>query len=254
MDLFCVLLLAESHLSQSRRLSTWRSANIRLYYHRYLVLLPKQLSFLLGKTLTLVIGGGTAGLTVASRLVESGNATVAVIEAGELHRNDSLIDLPSDYGLVMGNSSYDWEFKSVPQQYLIGQTLPLARGKLLGGSTGINYLAWVRASIKEYDAWETLGNPGWNWESLLPYFKKSEMAIPGDPKIEEFPGIPNGTSLFDPAFHGEQGYIHVSDETWYSNITANYVETMNNLGVSTNPEPVSSFMKLRYPYCAYSVG
>ena len=188
-------------------------------------------------------GGGTAGLVVASRLAEA-NATVAVIEAGQHHINDPLIDIPHNLGIAQGNPNYDWNFNSTPQAGLDGLVLPLARGKMLGGSSGLNYMAWLRASEPEYDAWEQLGNPGWNWDNLEPYFKITETVQPPNVTIDTFPGIPDGQSIFNPTLHGTSGPVQVSEAMLFSNVTPSFVESLNKLGIPTNPEPVSlSFLK-----------
>ena len=125
------------------------------------------------------------------------------------------------------------------QKYLAGQSVHLARGKVLGGSSAINYLGWLRASEAEYDAWEKLGNPGWNWASLLPYFKMSEnVTRPGE--VDRFPGLDAKSSQFEAQFQGDQGSIQVADVTFYSDVTPRYVEAFNSLGVETIPDSVST--------------
>lgn len=115
----------------------------------------------------LVIGGGTAGLAVAARLAESeASYTVGVLEAGGIVTDDEDIDIPGHYGRTLGGR-HDWHFETVPQQGLGGRALPWPRGKLLGGTSALNYMAWNRASRDDYDAWEALGNSGWGWDEFL---------------------------------------------------------------------------------------
>lgn len=113
----------------------------------------------------LVIGGGTAGLVVASRLAEA-SFTVGVLEAGGIADNDDDVDIPGHYGRTLGGR-YDWQFDTVPQRGLGGRTLPWPRGKVLGGTSALNFMTWNRASRDDYDAWKKLGNPGWGWDDLL---------------------------------------------------------------------------------------
>lgn len=116
----------------------------------------------------LIVGGGTAGLAVASRLAESdASYTVGVIEAGGVvAQGEDEIDVPGLYGRSLGGR-HDWHLTTVPQQGLKGRTLPWPRGRVLGGTSALNYMAWNRASKDDYDAWEALGNEGWGWEGLL---------------------------------------------------------------------------------------
>lgn len=114
----------------------------------------------------LVVGGGTAGLVVASRLAETGRFTVGVLEAGGHATDDEDVDIPAYYGRSLGGR-YDWQFETVPQSGLGGRKLPWPRGKVVGGTSALNFMTWVRASREDYDAWEALGNPGWGWDDLL---------------------------------------------------------------------------------------
>ena len=115
----------------------------------------------------LVIGGGTAGLALAARLAESNTSyTIGVLEAGSIVQNDPDVDIPGHYGRTLGGS-YDWKLETIPQKGLGGRTLPWPRGKVLGGTSALNYMAWNRASRDDYDAWEALGNEGWGWDGLL---------------------------------------------------------------------------------------
>lgn len=113
-----------------------------------------------------VIGGGTAGLVVAARLSENPNLTVAVIEAGPSAKGDERIDVPANIGTPIG-SELDWKVNTVPQRFSNDVVYNWPRGKVLGGSSALNFLVWDRAAKAEYDAWESLGNQGWNWNSIF---------------------------------------------------------------------------------------
>ncbi|CAE6427427.1 unnamed protein product, partial [Rhizoctonia solani] len=112
-----------------------------------------------------VVGGGTAGLTVAARLAENPDTTVGVIEAGEYRPDDPVIDTPGVAFSIPRNATYDWLFKSIPQVYSNNRVVDYPRGKLLGGTSAINIMAFDRASKPEYDAWAKLGNQGWDWDA-----------------------------------------------------------------------------------------
>lgn len=114
----------------------------------------------------LVIGGGTAGLVVASRLAQDGNFTVGVLEAGGIANGRDDVEIPGFIGRSLG-TELDWNFKTAPQARLGGKTIGWPRGKALGGSSAINFLTWMRGAREDYDAWEALGNPGWGWDNLL---------------------------------------------------------------------------------------
>ncbi|OAA52935.1 Glucose-methanol-choline oxidoreductase [Cordyceps fumosorosea ARSEF 2679] len=116
----------------------------------------------------IVIGGGTAGLAVASRLAERTHLQVGVLEAGRSVEGDDNVQVPAFYGRSLQGEN-DWCHRTAPQDGLAGRTLPWPRGKTLGGTSALNFMTWVRASRQDYDAWEELGNPGWGWDSLLEY-------------------------------------------------------------------------------------
>ena len=113
-----------------------------------------------------VIGGGTAGLVVAARLSENPALTVGIIEAGPVALDEPTINVPGRLGETLF-TKYDWQFKTTPQPGLNGRKLPWNRGKVLGGSSALNFMMWTRGSREDYDAWEELGNKGWGWDGML---------------------------------------------------------------------------------------
>ncbi|SPJ78300.1 related to alcohol oxidase [Fusarium torulosum] len=181
----------------------------------------------------IVIGGGTAGLAIAARLAEAdASYTIGVIEAGGLIQDDPDISIPGHYGRSLGGS-YDWHLETVPQQGLGNRKLPWPRGKALGGTSALNYMAWNRASKDDYDAWEALGNPGWGWEGLLPFFKRSETFHPPSERLQSQHEVSHDADTF-----GESGPIHISYPTDYSPSHQLWHRTLNALGVQTNPSHV----------------
>ena len=89
---------------------------------------------------------------------------------------EAIIQDPVYVGADIGGI-YDWRLATVPQTQLDGATRPIPQGKVLGGGSILNAMCWNRGGADDYDAWETLGNPGWNWEGLLPYFRKVSQGI-----------------------------------------------------------------------------
>ncbi|MBP1844232.1 choline dehydrogenase [Rhizobium petrolearium] len=121
----------------------------------------------------IIVGGGTAGCVLANRLSADPSVEVLMIEGGGEGRG-FYVDMPLGLAFLIGRPQYDWLYKGEPEPYLEGRRMPLPRGKMLGGSSAINGLIYVRGHAYDYNQWAQLGNRGWSWESVLPYFKRSE--------------------------------------------------------------------------------
>ena len=120
------------------------------------------------------MGGGTAGLALATRLSQYlPKDCILVIEAGPDGRNDQRIYIPGLRGSTF-NTPLDWVFPTIPQTHANGRVVTHPRGRVLGGTSAINLMVWDRASIREFDAWEELGNTGWNWENMYSAMLKVE--------------------------------------------------------------------------------
>ena len=127
----------------------------------------------------IVVGGGSAGAVIASRLSEDPNCRVALIEAGE--RPPEVSALPIAPAAMQLNPATDWMYTADPGKAglgLNGRRVPVPRGKMLGGSSGINYMMYVRGNPGDFDAWAEGGATGWSYAEVLPYFKKSEGLAP----------------------------------------------------------------------------
>ncbi|MEL6967155.1 MAG: GMC family oxidoreductase N-terminal domain-containing protein [Pseudomonadota bacterium] len=120
-----------------------------------------------------VVGAGSAGCALASRLAQSGRYSVALIEAGG-RDTYPWIHIPVGYFKTMGNPKTDWSYETQPDPGLNGRSLKWPRGRVLGGSSSINGLLYVRGQKEDYDTWRQQGNPGWGWDDVLPCFKRSE--------------------------------------------------------------------------------
>ena len=120
-----------------------------------------------------IVGAGSAGCVLANRLSEDPGTRVALIEAGGPDRNP-WIHIPAGYYRNFSNPALTWQFRSGPEPHLDGRTIPWPRGRVLGGSSAINGLLYVRGQAQDYDVWRQLGNVGWAFHDVLPYFKRAE--------------------------------------------------------------------------------
>ncbi|KAM0328651.1 hypothetical protein ACHAQA_005063 [Verticillium albo-atrum] len=122
----------------------------------------------------IIVGGGTAGTALATRLSQGlPKSKILLIEAGPAALDDLRINVPGFRGSILG-SSLDWNFTTVGQSSLDGRSIDVNRGKVLGGSSAMNYLCYDRASAPEYESWAELGNKGWGWKTMINAMTKSE--------------------------------------------------------------------------------
>jgi 4-pyridoxate dehydrogenase len=120
-----------------------------------------------------IVGAGSAGCTLANRLSQDRNTRVLVVEAGGWDRHPFL-KLPLGWGQVLLNRMYDWGYDTDPEPGLEGRRIEVARGKVVGGSSSINAMAYVRGNRGDYDRWAGRGLPEWSYQNVLPYFRKQE--------------------------------------------------------------------------------
>jgi choline dehydrogenase len=120
----------------------------------------------------IIIGAGSAGCVLANRLSENPNNKVLLLEAGGPDKKME-IHIPAGYA-KLHRSNVDWGFSTEPQKHVLDRKIYLPRGKTLGGSSSTNAMAYVRGNKEDYNDWAKLGNKGWGYDDILPYFKKSE--------------------------------------------------------------------------------
>ncbi|WP_088331971.1 choline dehydrogenase [Lacimicrobium sp. SS2-24] len=162
----------------------------------------------------IVVGGGSAGAVMAARLSEDPQCQVCLLEAGVPDRNP-LIHIPFGLALLTRFKSINWDYYTLPQTHLDQRQLYWPRGKTLGGSSSINAMCYIRGATQDYDHWAELGATGWDWQSVLPFFKKSEDQARGED-----------------AFHGIGGPLGVSDLRYLSPLSQRFIEAGQSVGLA----------------------
>ena len=170
-----------------------------------------------------IIGGGSAGCVLADKLSESGEHSVCLLEAGKADKN-WLIHLPIGIIGLLRSRSLNWQFNSHAESTLNNRKIFTPRGKTLGGSSSINAMLYVRGQQQDYDHWLSLGNEGWGFDDVLPYFKALEHQERG---ADEFHGINGPLNVADSVSKPA-----VSDDFIQSAITAGYPENNDFNGAS----------------------
>ena len=167
----------------------------------------------------IVVGAGSAGCVLANRLSADPKASVCLLEAG---RPDShpFIHVPALVGAALGTPSLAWGYWTSPQPGLGGRKLPIPRGRVIGGSSSINGMVYNRGHPKDYDDWAAMGNPGWSYREVLPYFTRSE-------NNETFPQSP---------YHGVGGELNVSDVKRRNPMTNDFLSAMGELQFRPCPD------------------
>ena len=132
----------------------------------------------------IVVGAGSAGCTLAGRLSENGRHTVLLLEAGGSDRRLS-IQVPIGYGMSFYNPRVNWMYRTEPEPALDGRQDYWPRGKVLGGSSSINAMVYIRGQPTDFEDWRSLGNPGWGWADVLPYFEKAESFTGGPLNVSD---------------------------------------------------------------------
>jgi choline dehydrogenase len=165
----------------------------------------------------IIIGAGSAGCVLANRLTADSETTVLLLEAGNPDTKPE-IQIPSECINLLG-SEVDWGYFSEPEPYLNNRKIFCPRGKVLGGSSSINVMIYIRGNPHDYDHWQELGNLGWSYQDILPYFKKSEHQQRGAD-----------------AYHGVDGELSVTDLVAPAVISQRFVETAVAMGYDNNPD------------------
>ncbi|KAF8265094.1 alcohol oxidase [Lactarius quietus] len=188
-----------------------------------------------------IVGGGTAGLVLASRLSEDANTTVLVLEAGDT--GDAVansINIPGNaYYKSLWSSPYNWNYSTISQPNTENRVLSWPRGKVLGGSSAMNGMYSVRPSQIELDAWPSLSAPGddsakskWGWQAMLAAMKKNEIFIPPSSDVKQAANIE-----YDSSSHGSNGPVYNSFPGYMVPLVGSWVPTLAALGVPESQDP-----------------
>jgi choline dehydrogenase len=166
----------------------------------------------------IVVGAGSAGCVLANRLTESGRHRVLLIEAGG-HDHHIWIHIPLGYGKLFDNAKVNWLYKTEPEPELNNRQIIQPRGKVLGGSSSINGLLYVRGQHADYDHWRQLGNAGWGFADVLPYFRRAEDQQRGADD-----------------FHGAGGPLAVSDVSEPHPLCEAFIDAAQQAGMPRNDD------------------
>src|SRR6266446_5317403 len=164
----------------------------------------------------IVTGAGSAGCVVAAGLSQSGRHRVLLLEAGDRDRYP-WIHVPMGYGRLFSNPRVNWMYESEPEPELEGRSMYQPRGKVLGGTSSINGMVYMRGNPADYDEWRQRGCTGWDWDSVLPYFKKAEDQERGPD-----------------AFHGVGGPLRVSDQPARFELAERWIAAAIEAGLPAN--------------------
>ena len=127
-----------------------------------------------------IVGAGSAGCVLANRLTEDGKSRVLLLETGGSDKS-IFIQMPTALSIPMNTKKYAWQFHTEPEPYLDNREMHCPRGKVLGGSSSINGMVYVRGHARDFDEWQAEGATGWDYAHVLPYFQKAETwAFGGD--------------------------------------------------------------------------
>lgn len=165
----------------------------------------------------IIIGAGSAGCVLANRLSADAACKVALIEAGD-EPDVRLAPVPGAASHLR-NTRADWAFTTTPQRELFGRRIAYPRGRVIGGTSILNYMAYVRGNAADYDGWAQMGNTGWSYDDVLPYFRKAES-----------------NADFSDAWHGENGPLGVETNTQRHPTCDLFLEAAMALGLPSNPD------------------
>ena len=167
----------------------------------------------------IIIGAGSAGCVLANRLTDDGANSVCILEAGPPDWNP-FIHIPAGFMRTLVNPKVNWLYEASPSEWTAGRVVAVPRGKTLGGSSSINGHVYNRGQRMDFDSWAQLGNSGWGYSDVLPYFKRCEQ------KIGEG----------DELYRGRNGNLKITDLDWRHPLCDAFIKGANSLGIPTNTD------------------
>ena len=166
----------------------------------------------------IIVGAGSAGCVLADRLTASGRHRVLLLEAGPNNWHPWL-HIPLGFGRLFTDQRYNWCYATEPQPGCHNREVIAPRGKVLGGSSSINGLIYIRGQAEDFNHWRQLGNAGWSFDDVLPYFRKAE----------------NNERIND-GFHGQGGPLNVAERPYTNPLTHAFVAAAQQAGIPFNPD------------------
>ncbi|KAI0650509.1 GMC oxidoreductase [Trametes meyenii] len=196
----------------------------------------------------IVVGGGTAGLTIGARLAEDPNTSVLILEAGIANLGDPNILRPASYTTHFGKPEYAWDHQTIKQKTTGGNAHSWARGKGLGGSSAINFLCWIKPAAAEIDDFERLGNPGWNWKNFEKYIHRTEGYFPPSEETQK-----NLSMKFEGWSLGNNGPLEIAYPATIDPAERKVQQTLLNAGIPLAPKPMNGDPAgVYYAPCTYN--
>ena len=167
----------------------------------------------------IIVGSGPAGSVIAKRLSERGDRSICVIEAGGDDKN-FLIRVPAGFVKTLYSGKFTWDYETQASPATNKRKIAMPQGRVVGGSSSVNGLVYSRGQREDFDDWEQMGNPGWGYDDILPYFKRSERRV----------------GSCDPVFRGIGGELPITDSDWTSPLCDAFIKGCSELGIPPNPD------------------
>jgi choline dehydrogenase len=166
-----------------------------------------------------IVGAGTAGSLVAARLAETPGVSICLLEAGPSDTN-RFIGIPAGFLKVIFDPKLTWGFSADPGPAINDRVIPALQGRVVGGSAAINGMIYTRGQADDFNKWAQLGNPGWSYDDVLPYFRKTET----------------NTDKGDPKYRGDSGKLPIVGLHWKNELVDTFIRSAGELGIPYNPD------------------